>query len=78
VDHGVLVTEISPGGPAEDAGVQVADVILSIDGQVIDAQNSFSEVLFSHKPGETVEAAIQRGNDEMTVQVTLAERPVSQ
>ncbi|MEA2585529.1 MAG: hypothetical protein QOF33_3614, partial [Thermomicrobiales bacterium] len=26
----------------------------------------------------TVEAAIQRGNDEMTVQVTLAERPVSQ
>jgi S1-C subfamily serine protease len=75
VDTGVLVTEVSAGGPAETAGVQAGDVVLAIDGQNIDEQNAFSEVLFSHKPGDMVEAAIQRGDQQMTVQVTLGTRP---
>lgn len=75
VDHGALVTTVSAGGPAEAAGVQEGDVILSIDGQEVTAEDSFIEVLFQHKPGDTVEAAIQRGGEEITVQVTLGERP---
>ncbi len=74
VDHGVLVTSVSPGDPAEAAGVQEGDVILSIDGKEINAQDAFSEVLFEHKPGETVDVAIHRGGEEITLQVTLGER----
>jgi 2-alkenal reductase len=77
VDTGVLVTEVSPGGPAEAAGVQVGDVVLAIDGEAIDEHNAFAEVLFTHKPGETVEATIQRGDRQMTVEVTLGTRPPS-
>jgi 2-alkenal reductase len=77
VDTGVLVTEVSPGGPAEQAGIQVGDVVLALDGQNIDEQNAFSEVLFSHKPGDTVQATIQRGDQQMTLQVTLGTRPPS-
>jgi 2-alkenal reductase len=75
VDHGVLVTVVTPGGPAEAAGIEVGDVILSIDDITIDAQNSFLEVLFEHKPGETVDAKIQRGDQTLTLHVTLVERP---
>ena len=73
-DHGQLVEEV-PNGPAKDAGIKPGDVVLAIDGQQIDATHSFQEVLFSHKPGETVTVDIQRGDEEKTVQVTLGERP---
>ncbi|HKG25896.1 MAG TPA: trypsin-like peptidase domain-containing protein [Thermomicrobiales bacterium] len=75
VDHGVLVTSVSEGGPAEQAGVQEGDVVLSLDGQEINAQDSFADLLFEHKPGDTVQAEIQRGDQQTTVQVTLGERP---
>jgi 2-alkenal reductase len=75
VDHGALVTSVSAGGPAEAAGVQEGDVILAIDGQEINAQDAFSDVLFEHKPGDTVEATIRRGGEEITLEVTLDERP---
>jgi len=74
VDYGAYVTEVSAGGPAEAAGIQAEDIVLSIAGQNIDAQNTFSEILFSHKPGETVDVVILRGDAQQTVQVTLAER----
>jgi S1-C subfamily serine protease len=77
VETGVLVTAVSPGGPADDAGIRAGDVILSIDGQPIDEQHPFSEVLFSHKPGETVDVVIQRNDLQMTVTVKLGTRPAS-
>lgn len=74
VDYGAYVLEVSEGGPAADAGIQAEDIVLSIAGQNIDAQTTFSEALFSHKPGETVDVVILRGDEQQTVQVTLADR----
>ncbi len=75
VDHGAGVVEVGSGTPADEAGIQVNDIILEIAGQRIDAQNSFSEVLFTHQPGETVDVLVQRGDEQITVQVTLEEAP---
>ena len=75
VDHGVLVQGVVPGGPADEAGIQPGDVILAVDGQVIDQQTTFTEALFVHDPGETVPVTIQRGTEELTVEVTSGERP---
>jgi serine protease Do len=77
VDTGVLVTEVAPGGPADEAGIEVGDVILEIDGQQIDEDLAFGEILFSHEPGDKVEVVIQRGDLQMTVKVTLGTRPTS-
>jgi 2-alkenal reductase len=77
VDHGVYVRQVTPGGPAADAGIQMGDFIVAMAGEAIDADRSFTEALFSHEPGETVDVTINRAGEEQQVQVTLAERPDS-
>ena len=77
VDHGEYVVQVVEGGPAAAAGIQEGDVILAIEGQPIDAQHALSEVLFTHKPGDVVNVDIQRGDQQLTIQLTLAERPNS-
>ena len=75
VDDGQYVDGVSEDGGAAEAGIREGDVIVAIDGQRVDRQNSFVEILFEHRPGETVEATVQRGDEELTVDVTLGERP---
>lgn len=77
VDNGIYVTQVSAGGPAEKAGIQAGDIIVSIDGVKIDAQNAFSEVLFMHKPGDTIKVELLRDNKSVTVSLTLVERPAN-
>lgn len=75
IDYGVVVTDILNTGPAATAGIQRGDIILSIDGKKLDENNSFTEVLFAYKPGDKVDLVILRNNKQMTVTVTLGERP---
>lgn len=75
VDRGVYISEVSPGGPAEAAGLQAGDIVIAIDGVAIDAQNAFAEVLFMHQPGDTVVVDILRGDQTLSLQLTLVERP---
>ena len=75
VDDGVYITVVSPGGPAEAAGLVEGDIVTAINGVAIDEQNAFAEVLFMHQPGETVTVDVQRGDQSLTVELTLIERP---
>jgi 2-alkenal reductase len=75
LDNGVYVQSVDAGGTAADAGFQQGDVILDIAGQRIDQQQLFSEVLFQHKPGDTVTLDVERGSQQLSIKVTLAERP---
>jgi len=76
LDYGALViAEPAPGSPAAQAGVRPDDIILALDGNRIDRDTPFIEVLFEYAPGDTVEATVQRGDEQLTLPVTLAERP---
>src|SRR5262249_21513984 len=74
VDNGTYVADVGAGSPAAAAGIQQGDIILSIAGTKIDQQTSFTEALFPHKPGETVSVTLQRGDQQLTEQVTLGQR----
>ncbi len=76
VDHGVYVRRVVPGSPAAEAGVREGDFILAIADRPIDEENSFSERLFEHAPGDTVEVTVHRGGAELRLPVTLGERPM--
>ncbi len=70
----LVMGRVPANSPAGKAGVQEGDVILALNGQPIDVENQFIEVLFQFNPGDTVQATVQRGAEQLEVSVTLAER----
>jgi len=74
-DQGVVVTAVSGGTPAADAGFQEGDVITKVGDYTLDAQTTFSEALFNYKPGDKIDVVVNRNGDEKTLKITLGERP---
>jgi 2-alkenal reductase len=76
-DHGILVTTVTPGSPADQAGIEVNDIVLAIDGKPLGFETSLTVVLFDYMPGDQVTVALQRGTEQLEVTATLGERPAA-
>jgi S1-C subfamily serine protease len=77
-ESGAGVVEVVSGGPAEAAGIEVDDVIVSFGGEVISTSAELGEAIRSHEPGESVEFEVVRPNGErVTLTVVLGENPVA-
>jgi S1-C subfamily serine protease len=72
---GAAVQQVGAGSPAEKAGIQTGDVIVSFDGQPITSPEDLLAVLHKHQPGDQVQLTYSRNGTKHTVTVTLAERP---
>jgi serine protease Do len=72
---GGTLPAISPGSPAETAGLQDGDIILRIEDQVIDTEHPLDAVLTSYRPGQVVKMTVLRGTAQLTISVTLGTRP---
>lgn len=66
-----LVVGVVEDGPAAEAGIEVGDVILAIDGERLQQGIDPREMLSAYQPGDRVELTIQRGERTREVQVTL-------
>jgi S1-C subfamily serine protease len=74
-NYGVIISDVVPGGPAEGAGVRVADILLNIDGKSADSLPYVAFHLYSREGGEKVHLGILRGTQQMSFDVPLAEQP---
>jgi serine protease Do len=74
-DFGVIVSDVIASGPADTAGLKIQDIILSVDGTAIGALPLFAQSLHMHKTGERAKLEIQRGSEQMQLDVPLAEQP---
>lgn len=63
------------GGPADKAGLQDNDIITAIDGQPLNDNNPLMSVVLKYQPGQVVKLTVQRGDQTLTVSLTLGERP---
>ncbi len=72
---GAIVVSVEPGGPADMAGLQQNDVIVTFgDTEVISAAQLVKE-LWQHEVGDSVRVVLWRGETELETTVILAERP---
>ncbi len=69
-EAGVLVSKIIKGMPAEHAGVQVGDLIVSIAGQPIESVSDLREAL-ADRSGDTFQIEVIRNRDHLQLEVTL-------
>ena len=72
-ERGALVSSVSKDSPAEKAGIEKGDVIVSIDGVAVSDGNALRNRIASTKPGSTVSLGLLRDGAEKTVSVTLRE-----
>ena len=75
--YGVYVVEVVKGGPAERAGLQSGDRIVSIDGTEIASKDDLGTLMQKHAAGDTLNITIARGGQMQTVSVTLGEKTAS-
>jgi membrane-associated protease RseP (regulator of RpoE activity) len=73
-DAGVLVAEVEANSPAARAGIEVGDVITTVDGNRVTSTEDVSRAIRPKKGGETVDVELVRGRSPRKVTVTLDER----
>lgn len=76
VVRGTRVAElaVSPGSPADKAGIEENDIILEIDGTRIDTDHPLGNVLARYRAGDEIVVRVFHDGEERDVRVTLAER----
>ena len=75
--RGVVVTNVEPGSPAEKAGLQVGDVILSYNGDALKDANDLPRLVAQTKPGEQAKIGILRQGKERSVTAQVGEMPTA-
>ena len=73
--RGVLVREVTPGGPAWSAGIRSGDVLMSIDGEELGDARVLLLTIAQRQPGGRVEFKVQRGSENFETYATLIQQP---
>ena len=71
---GVTVQSVAAGSGAEKAGIQVGDIITSIDGKPVANQEAVGTAIKSHKPGDVIKVGLTRNGSAVEVTATLGSR----
>jgi serine protease Do len=70
---GVVVSDVTPDGPAAAAGLQIQDIILSADDRRIETLPSLSSALYLHRLDQVVKLQILRGNEKKILHIPAIE-----
>ena len=73
-EPGLKLTGVRAGSPAEKGGLVAGDIIVEFGGAAVTDLQSYSDALYSHKPGELVKVVYKRDGKRMETTVTLATR----
>jgi S1-C subfamily serine protease len=87
-DYGLLIVQVVSGGAADRAGLRGGneraqlgntlimiggDLIVAIDGEKVESQQTLAQIMNKHRAGDTVKVAIFRGKKQLEVPVVLGE-----
>jgi len=68
---GAIVTGVVEGAPAEEAGMEVGDLIISVNGEVVRTMEELAAVFKFFRPGELVDIVVLRDGERMTFPIVV-------
>jgi serine protease Do len=72
-DSGVILSDVEPEGPADQAGAKVGDIVLTLNAKIMRTAPQLEMEIFRAPRGQKVTLAVLRGSDHLSVEVTVAE-----
>jgi len=75
VDYGAIIMDIVKNGPADKAGIKRGDIIIEFNGEKITTADDLVVRVMRCKVGDRIKLGIARGDQRLTIEVTLEERP---
>ncbi len=73
-DQGVIVSDVEPGGPAAKAGIQTDDIIVAMNGKLLESAAQLDSGIYRQAPGQTVSLQIFRGEQVLEIKVAPEEK----
>ncbi|HEY1723788.1 MAG TPA: DegQ family serine endoprotease [Steroidobacteraceae bacterium] len=71
--HGAAVSSVESGGPADKAGVEPLDIILSVNGKPVDTSEQLPAMIAEIKPGQSAQLEVWRDKATKRINVTVEE-----
>ena len=72
--RGAVVTGITEGSPAANAGIKIDDIVVELDGVAIDGAAGLIAGVRDHSPGDVITIGIERAGAKQTFTLVLVER----
>lgn len=74
---GAFIIEVVPDGPADEAGIQVGDVITSVNGEALTQESDLADIISGYAPGDSLTLEVSRLSEDqpLTLEATLGEHP---
>lgn len=73
----LIIEAIDPGSPAEKAGLQAGDRIVSVDGHHVERSLGFYRAMLDRSGGEMVQLTVERAGQSMDLELALSDAPAS-
>jgi len=71
---GMRISVVTPGGPAEAAGVKVGDLLTAIDGKSVQTRDALGEAIIPLKPGTIAKLTVVRAGAPQEIAVEVWDR----
>jgi S1-C subfamily serine protease len=74
VENGIIVKRVVESSPAEEAGLEVGDVIVGYDGQAVESTSDFRRMVMGTSPGKRVTIEVKRDGETKRLRVNVTSR----
>ncbi|WP_034474711.1 trypsin-like peptidase domain-containing protein [Aestuariibacter salexigens] len=74
---GILITDVASNGPAERAGIRPNDILISVNGAQVENAAKTLDLVAETEPGTVLQLEVSRGEQLLTIPVTVAELSIA-
>lgn len=74
VESGIVVSQIEPGSPADRAGINKMNIIVSLNGKDIDSLETLRKEMYKYKPGDKVKIGVIKEDKKVELELVLGEK----